>query len=66
MSKKATRDHFGEYLIKLGEKHKNVIVTGCDLAIATRSIDFKKKFQIDISNVAFLRQMLFQFLQVFF
>ena len=44
MSKKATRDHFGEYLIKLGENHKNVIVTGCDLAIATRSIDFKKKF----------------------
>lgn len=44
MSNKATRDHFGEYLIKLGEKHKNIFVTGCDLATATRSMDFKKKF----------------------
>ena len=44
MSNKATRDHFGDYICDLGRRHDKMIVVGCDLAGATRSIDFKKKF----------------------
>jgi transketolase len=44
MSNKATRDHFGDYLCTLGNNHKKIVITGCDLATATRTVDFKKNF----------------------
>lgn len=42
--KKATRQSYGEALEKLGEKYKDVIVLDADLATATKTINFAKKF----------------------
>lgn len=41
---KATRDGYGEGLLKLGEKNKNVIVMDADLAGATKTGVFKKAY----------------------
>ena len=40
----ATRESYGKALAELGEKYKNVVVLDSDLAAATKTIDFKKKF----------------------
>ena len=42
--KKATRDGYGAGLVKLGEKYEDFIVLDADLAEATKTIVFKKKF----------------------
>ena len=42
--KKATRQSYGETLAKLGEKYKDIVVLDADLATATKTIDFAKKF----------------------
>lgn len=42
--KKATRDGYGEGLIELGEKYNDFIVLDADLAAATKTGVFKKKF----------------------
>ena len=42
--KKATRDAYGEGLVALGEKNKNVVVLDADLAGATKTGVFKKAF----------------------
>lgn len=42
--KKATRQSYGETLEKLGEKYKNIVVLDADLATATKTINFAKKF----------------------
>jgi transketolase len=44
LGNKATRDHFGDYICDLGKGHNDMLVVGCDLAGATRSVDFKKEF----------------------
>lgn len=44
MAAKATRDAFGEALVKAGEKYKNVVALDADLAKSTRSELFAKKF----------------------
>lgn len=41
---KATRDFFGEYLIRLAEIDPSIVVVNCDLGEATRTLDFKRKF----------------------
>lgn len=41
---KATRDSYGEALVELGEKYKNVVVLDADLAGATKTIEFKKAY----------------------
>lgn len=41
---KSTRKAYGEYLVELGSRNKEVIVFDADLAKATCTIDFKKKF----------------------
>src|SRR6185369_7877311 len=41
---KATRDAFGEALVKAGEKYPNVVVLDADLAKSTKSEAFAKKF----------------------
>ena len=41
---KATRDGYGEGLIELGGKNKNVVALDADLAKSTRAIQFGKKF----------------------
>lgn len=40
----ATRETYGETLIALGEKYKNLVVLDADLATATKTIGFKNKF----------------------
>ena len=44
MPAKATRDAFGEALVKAGEKYKNVVALDADLAKSTKSEAFGKKF----------------------
>ena len=41
---KSTRKAYGEFLVELGEKNKNVIVFDADLAAATNTSKFKDKF----------------------
>ena len=42
--KKATRQRYGETLEKLGEKYSDIVVLDADLATATKTINFAKKF----------------------
>lgn len=42
--KKATRQSYGETLEKLGEKYEDIVVLDADLATATKTINFEKKF----------------------
>jgi len=44
MDKKPTRDGFGEALVELGEKRKDIVVLSADLTESTRAGWFKKKF----------------------
>ncbi|MFL5318116.1 MAG: transketolase family protein [Myxococcaceae bacterium] len=44
MAAKATRDAFGEALLKCGEKYPNVVALDADLAKSTKSELFAKKF----------------------
>ncbi len=41
---KATRESYGETLVKLGEKYKDIVVLDADLATATKTMNFAKKF----------------------
>lgn len=41
---KATRESYGETLVKLGEKYNDIVVLDADLATATKTINFSKKF----------------------
>ena len=43
-NKKATRQSYGEALVTLGEKNKDIVVLDADLAGATKSDIFKKEF----------------------
>ena len=38
----ATRDSYGEELVKLGAEHEDIVVLDADLAEATRSGEFQK------------------------
>lgn len=40
----STREAYGNTLAELGEKYKDVVVLDADLATATKTIEFKKKF----------------------
>ncbi len=42
--KKATRESYGETLAELGEKYDNIVVLDADLAAATKTGIFKKKY----------------------
>ena len=45
--KKATRQSYGEALLELGRKNKNIVVLDADLAGATKQVYLQKNFQID-------------------
>lgn len=53
---KATRDSYGEALIELGDKYKNVVVLDADLATATKTIGFKNKFPERFFDVGIAEQ----------
>ncbi len=40
----STREAYGKALAELGEKYENIVVLDADLAEATKTIEFKKKF----------------------
>ena len=40
----ATRQSYGETLVKLGEKFENIVVLDADLSTATKTIGFAKRF----------------------
>lgn len=42
--KKATRESYGEALIELGKENENIVVLDADLATATKTIEFAKKY----------------------
>ena len=44
LEKKALRDAFGQAILELGEKHKDVVALSADLISSTRLGDFKKRF----------------------
>ena len=44
VEQKATRDGYGDGLVMLGEKNKNVVVLTADLSESTRNDGFEKKF----------------------
>ena len=44
LKKKATRESYGEALAELGDKYENLYVFDADLAAATKTGIFKKKF----------------------
>jgi transketolase len=44
MVEKATRDAYGEALVNIGEKYKNIVVVDCDLGSATRAKKFGELF----------------------
>ncbi|MBM3309375.1 MAG: transketolase family protein [Candidatus Altiarchaeales archaeon] len=41
---KSTRDAFGDTIVPLGNKHKNLVVLDADLAVSTKSICFAGRF----------------------
>ena len=41
---KATRDSYGDALVELGEKYKNLVVLDADLASATKTVGFKNTY----------------------
>ncbi|MCX6743800.1 MAG: transketolase family protein, partial [Candidatus Parcubacteria bacterium] len=41
---KACRDGFGNALLELGKRNKNVVVVSADLAESTRCLEFGKKY----------------------
>jgi transketolase len=44
LKKESTREGYGRALVKLGEKHKEVVALCCDLTDSTKVDAFKKKF----------------------
>lgn len=44
MDKIATRDAYGEKLVELGSRNKDIVVLDADLAKSTKTVLFKKKF----------------------
>lgn len=44
MEKVATRDAYGDVLVELGEKNKDIVVLDADVSVTTRTYKFAKKF----------------------
>ena len=52
MIKKATRESYGEAITEIAEKYKDLIVLDADLANATKTGIFKKKYPERFSSTA--------------
>ena len=50
------RDTFGDYLVKLGNTNKNLVVLDADLSISTRTSLFAKKFPKRFFNIGIAEQ----------
>ena len=58
LKKIPTRDGFGEGLVALGEKDKNIVVLCADLSESTRALNFKEKFPANFVQVGVAEQNL--------
>lgn len=56
MTKSDLRDTFGEYLAKLGDTNKNLVVLDADLSISTKTSLFAKKFPKRFFNIGIAEQ----------
>ena len=54
--KKATRQSYGEILEKLGEENENIVVLDADLATATKTINFAKKYPEKFFDIGIAEQ----------
>ncbi|MFQ8988183.1 MAG: transketolase family protein, partial [Intestinibacter sp.] len=54
----ATRQSYGEALVELGKKNKNVVVLDADLSSATKTSMFAKQFPERFMNVGIAEQNL--------
>lgn len=52
----STREAYGQALTELGEKYDNIVVLDADLANATKTIEFKKKFPDRFFDVGIAEQ----------
>ncbi len=50
-SKASLRKSYGETLVALGEKYEDMVVLDADLAVSTKTIEFKKKFPERFFNI---------------
>lgn len=48
---KATRDAYGETLVRLGEENNDIVVLDADLSGSTKTAAFAKKFPADRKSV---------------
>lgn len=58
MSKVATRDAYGQALVRLGHENKDIVVLDADLAKSTKTIDFAKAFPERFFDVGIAEQNL--------
>lgn len=56
--KRALRDAYGDALVKLGQKHQNVVVLDADLSESTKTIKFKQSFPSRFFNMGIAEQNL--------
>ncbi|QGU00384.1 Transketolase, C-terminal section [Candidatus Syntrophocurvum alkaliphilum] len=56
MAKQATREAYGKALVKLGEKHDNVVVLDADLSKSTKTAEFSKAFPERFINAGIAEQ----------
>ncbi len=58
LEKKATRDAYGQALVELGRKRKDIVVLDADLSGSTKTKDFAKEFSDRFYNVGVAEQNL--------
>lgn len=59
IKKRATREAYGEVLIKLGEKYENLVVTDADLSGSTKTAGFGKVFPERFFNLGIAEQNMY-------
>ena len=56
MSENSLRDTFGDFLVKIGHKNKNIVVLDADLSLSTKTFKFAKKFPTRFFNMGIAEQ----------
>ena len=56
MSENSLRDTFGDFLVKVGHKNKNIVVLDADLSLSTKTFKFAKEFPTRFFNMGIAEQ----------
>ena len=56
MSENSLRDTFGDFLVKIGHKNKNIVVLDADLSLSTKTFKFAKEFPTRFFNMGIAEQ----------